>query len=78
MKGGGALFYVVRIESFPLPEAPRLSEEELGRDFSELLAELLEEMRGLSSRELMDQVYRRMTLHLCPSCYARWIEDPTG
>lgn len=78
MKPGDPLFYVVRIEAFPFPQPPNLNEEDLQRDFRSLMAELLEQMADLSSQELMDQVYRRMTLHLCPVCYARWIEDPTG
>jgi len=26
----------------------------------------------------MDQVYRRMTIHLCRKCYIVWIENPSG
>ncbi len=77
MKSGGPLFYVVRIEAFPLPEMPAISELELERDYKDVLAELLEQMKGMSSQELMDQVYRRLTVHLCPPCYQQWIENPT-
>jgi hypothetical protein len=31
----------------------------------------------MSERELMDQVFRRLTIHLCGTCYRQWIEDPT-
>ena len=33
-------------------------------------------MRGMTEQELMDQVYRRLTIHLCGDCYRVWIEDP--
>ena len=32
----------------------------------------------ISEREMADQVYRRLTLHLCGKCYRKWIEDPAG
>ena len=77
MAEGGPLFYVVKIEAFPLPELPPLTLEDLDRDFDEELARIIAEARGMSEQELMDQVYRRLLLHLCPSCYRQWIENPT-
>ena len=32
----------------------------------------------MSERELLDQVHRRLVLHLCGPCYGQWIEDPVG
>jgi hypothetical protein len=78
MDEGGPLFYHVKIEAYPLPIVPPLTLEDLERNFDEELARLIEEARGMSEQELMDQVYRRLLLHLCPSCYLRWIENPTG
>ena len=75
---GEPLFYVVKIEAYPLPELPPLTLEDLQRDFDDEMARILEEVKGLSSQELMDQVYRRLILYLCPSCYGRWIDDPTA
>jgi hypothetical protein len=37
---------------------------------------LLDSMRDMSERELMDQVHRRLTMHLCAVCYRQWIENP--
>lgn len=75
---GEPLFYVVKIEAYPLPELPPLTLEDLQRDFDEELARILKETKGLSEQELMDQVYRRLIIYLCPSCYGRWIDDPTA
>jgi hypothetical protein len=36
---------------------------------------MIEQMRGLSEQELLDQVYRRLIVYLCGPCYRRWIED---
>ena len=76
---GEGNFYVVRIEAFADPTPPRLD----GDDFTDLdpgaeIDRLIEQMREMSERELMDQVHRRMTIHLCGRCYKEWIEDPTG
>jgi hypothetical protein len=70
--------WVVRIEAFADPTPPIVSTEELaGTDPSAEIDRLIEQMRGMSERELMDQVFRRLTIHLCGTCYRQWIEDPT-
>lgn len=80
---GGALtrgegsFYVVRIEAFADPSPPVVDESTPLPKPGDLEA-LLEEMRHLSEQELMDQVYRRLVMSLCATCYGRWIENPTG
>ena len=74
---GAGDFYVVRIEAFADPTPPDISPEELeGRDLNEEMSALLEEMRSMSERELMDGVYRKLTIHLCGRCYRNWIENP--
>ncbi len=80
METGKGNFYVVRIEAFADPTGPDLVDVDLG-DEADVNAEfnrLLDQMRNMSERELMDQVYRRLTMHLCGSCYRRWIENPAG
>lgn len=72
-------FYVVRIEAFADPTPLALSLEELnGLDVGAEIDRLIEETRGMSERELMDGVYRRLTIHLCGRCYRKWIENPAG
>ena len=78
MDEGGPLFYRVKIEAFPVPEVPALTLEDLQRDFDDELARIIEEAKGLSEQELMDQVYRRLLMYLCPRCYHGWIDDPTA
>ena len=67
---------MVRIEALADPSPPRLSEEDLKHDHRAEIKALIEQMRDLSERELVDQVYRRLILYLCGPCYRRWIEDP--
>jgi len=71
-------FYVVRIEAFADPAPPSFSELDLARDARTEIADLIARLEGLSERELMDQVYRRVVLHLCLRCYRQWIEKPVG
>jgi hypothetical protein len=75
---GRGNFYVVRIEAVADPFPPEFTADDLSDDLDARWRRLLREMHGLSAQEAMDQVYRRTTLHLCASCYARWIEDPAG
>jgi hypothetical protein len=70
--------YVVRIEALADPYPPKLDGSLLEADFEEEYNRLLERMREMSESELMDQVYRRLTIHLCGRCYRQWIEDPAG
>ena len=73
---GEASFYVVRIEAFADPSPPRDQGDEPPGDITAEVNELLERAAALSEQELMDQVYRRLTLLLCNACYTEWIEDP--
>ncbi len=75
---GEGSFYVVRIEAFadPTPPAIDLDDREGQTSVSDEIERLIDQMKGMSERELMDQVHRRLTIHLCGPCYRRWIEDP--
>jgi hypothetical protein len=72
-------FYLLRIEAVADPTPPEISKEELeGLDPGEEIDRIIEEAGGMSERELMDGVWRRLTIHLCGPCYRTWIENPAG
>ena len=73
---GKGNFYVVRIEALADPSPPNFSEDDLTQDPTAEIERLIDQMRESSERELLDQVYRRLILHLCGSCYRQWIEEP--
>ena len=75
---GEGSFYVVRIEAFADPTPPDLTDDDMDVDIDAEIDRLVEQMRHMSERELMDQVYRRLTIHLCGQCYGEWIENPAG
>ena len=76
LRPGSGDFYVVRIEALADPSPPRFSEEELKHDPRAEIERLIDQMRDLSERELLDQVYRRLVVYLCGPCYRQWIEHP--
>jgi hypothetical protein len=74
---GAGNFYRVTVEAVADPALPPLSPgdpDAIRRQIEQLLAR----MAGRPEQELLDQVYRRLTFHLCGPCYRPWIEKPTG
>lgn len=71
-------FYLVRIDALADPWPPVFSDEDLQRDPRAEIECLIQQMRGLSEQEAMDQVYRQWTLCLCTRCYRVWSENPLG
>ncbi len=78
LEPGRGEFYVVRIVALADPTPPNITPEDRDRDIAGEINRLIESLRGLSSQEALDQVYRALTLHLCNACYQQWIENPTG
>jgi len=78
LQPGDGNFFVVHIEAVADPTPPSFTHEDLQRDFNKEFNRLVEELSDYSERELMDQVHRQTTIHLCNQCFARWIENPTG
>lgn len=74
---GKGQFHVVRIEAFADPTLS-IDTDVAPDQLSAEIESLLDEMRDASEQELMDQVYRRLTLILCERCFNAWIENPTG
>jgi len=70
-------FYKVDIQSVADPSPPILPDWDLTRVRREM-ARTLDELRDVSAQEAMDQVCRRLTIHLCFRCYRTWIEDPAA
>jgi hypothetical protein len=70
--------FVIRIEAVADPSPPTITEEDLQRDTAAEIDRLVEAMRELSEQEAMDQVYRKVVIHLCNPCYRQWIESPAA
>lgn len=75
---GRGNFYQITIEAVADPTPPTFTAEDLATDIRTRIEHLLAQMEDLSAQEALEQVYRRMILHLCGPCYRHWIENPTG
>jgi len=80
LRPGAGNFYVVRIEALADPTPPTFDEDQLAHmtaaDIDAEINALLDQMKEMTEQEMMDQVHRRVTIHLCGPCYRQWIEDP--
>ncbi len=78
LTAGEGSFYVVNIEAFADPTPPRVDSDESVEAIAADIDDLVRRMKDFSEQELMDQVYRRLTLTLCSSCHQAWMDNPTG
>ena len=71
--------YIVKMEIFADPAMPPISSEELQElDLERTMAELLEQMKGLSADDLQDQVHRSFEFRVCRACQMRLLANPLG
>jgi hypothetical protein len=75
---GRGEFYVVQIDAVADPTPPELTRDDLQRDLTREWRELVAELKDVSPQEALDQVHRRVIIHLCSACYREWIENPAG
>ncbi len=78
LQPGTGNLYEVRVEALADPYGPVLAPEEATGNLRTRIENLIRQMSALSSQEAMDQVYRRLTFHLCGSCFRDWIDHPAG
>jgi hypothetical protein len=68
----------VEVEAYAENSGVVITEEDFGKDHRGEMEKIAEEMAGMSEREAMDGVHRRMVFFLCRECYKGWIEEPVG
>ncbi len=78
LEPGGGRFWIVRIDAVCDPSPPEIDVRESLESLAAEYEVLVAQMSQMSERELMDQVHRRLTLHLCGGCFREWIERPMG
>jgi hypothetical protein len=78
LEPGRGNFYVVTIDAVADPSPPIIEPGDLQRDLRHDWREVVAALADTSPQEALDQVYRRMTIHLCLGCFAEWIENPAG
>ncbi len=76
MTPGRGDFYIIKIDAVADPTPPEITAEDLAEDHAARMRELLAQMEHMTEDELLQQVFRRVTLALCAACYRQWIENP--
>ena len=75
---GSGAFFQITIEAVADPSPPVVPGDESPSVLRRRIDRLIEELRDVSEREAMDQVHRRLVIHLCNRCYRGWIENPAS
>ena len=78
LQPGRGEFYVVHIAAVADPTPPIIDPSDLTRDYRADWRAIVAALEDTSPQEALDQVYRRLIIHLCNDCYRHWIENPTG
>jgi hypothetical protein len=76
LQAGRGEFYLITIDAVADPTPPTFAEGELAHDLRPDWRAIVAELEDVSSQEALDQVYRRVVIHLCNACFRRWIENP--
>ena len=76
LEPGRGEFYVVKIDAIADPSPPEITAQDLRRDHRREWREILAALADVSPQEALDQVYRRVVIHLCNACFRDWIENP--
>jgi len=76
LEPGKGDWYQVSIKAVADPDVPGIDTDMSLYDISREIGDIVESVKGATERELLDDVYRNVTLHLCRPCFREWIEDP--
>ena len=78
LHAGRAEFYQVTIQALADPSPPEIPSGQAAHDYRADWRAIVAALADTSPQEALDQVYRRVIIHLCNACYVHWIENPTG
>jgi hypothetical protein len=71
--------YVVCIDVFADPEMPPMTADEItAADVNATLAEVMQQIKGMTEQDLQDGVHRRFEYRLCQSCHRGYLANPLG
>jgi hypothetical protein len=75
---GAGDFFQVTIEALADPSPPVVEDPDDPNAIRRQIESLLERLGDVTAQEALDQVYRRLVIHLCGPCCRVWIENPAG
>ncbi|HET6442363.1 MAG TPA: hypothetical protein VM219_07145 [Phycisphaerae bacterium] len=68
--------YVVKIEVHAAYDPMEITDEDLAKDQNGEIQDLLDQMADMDAEKLEEQVYKSFRFDLCPSCQAKYLQDP--
>jgi hypothetical protein len=74
---GKGEFYLVRIEAMADPSSPRFEIRDVA-DIAKEVDALLKRLKDMPEEEAVSQVFMRIFMYLCNTCYCQWINDATN
>jgi hypothetical protein len=72
----GALRYVAKIQVYAAYDPLKITFEDMTRDHTSEIREILKRCEGLSEEELIQDVYVDFQFDLCRACQRTYIKDP--
>ena len=75
---GAGNFFQIEIHAVADPTPPRITESPSLETIRQEIQVQLKHLEDLSPQEALDQIQRRVTIHLCNLCFPDWIERPAG
>ena len=78
LQPGEGDWYQVAIEAVADPNPPAIISGMSAGEIDGEIAAIIESVKGATEKELLDEVYRNLTLHLCRGCFKEWIENPVA
>ncbi len=72
----GSLRYVAKIEVFAAYDPLEITFEDLTRDHTREIHDLLRQCAGMTEEELMQDVYVRFEFDLCRRCQRAYLKNP--
>ena len=72
----GGLRYIARIQVYAAYDPLKITFEDLTRDHTNEIKEILKRCEGMTEEELMQDVYVDFQFDLCRACQRAYIQDP--
>jgi hypothetical protein len=71
------LRYVVKIEISAAFD-PVVADDESDRDHLQEIQDILEQLEGVDTNEVSDDIHQQLRFDLCPECRRRFSKNPLG
>ena len=68
--------YIIKVEAFAAAGPLEISEEDLAKDHTQQIKDLIESLRAQDADSIEDSVYRAFRYDLCAQCHRKFLQQP--